>query len=231
MPGQPDPPTLVAQSETAITIAWTAPSSDGGDPIIAYEVRWNGGSGSTFTALTTHSNLSSLQYTKATLLNAGTTYEFKVVATNDVGSGVESGSVAIRAAQAPIAPAAPTKASAAKTSIQITWQAPTDDGSSEITGYAVYWDNNSGVIDASTAIATTDAQTLTYSQSGLSEGLYYKFAVLATNDIGSSPISGSVSIIAATAPGNPQTPSLLSQSKTQIGITWNDPVDLGGTPL
>ena len=55
--------------------------------------------------------------------------------------------------------------------------------------------------------------------------------MLAFNDIDKGPLSDSVSIIAATVPGPPQTPTLQSQSKTQIGITWNDPVDLGGTPL
>ena len=55
--------------------------------------------------------------------------------------------------------------------------------------------------------------------------------MLALNEIGESSVSASVSIIAATVPGIPQTPSLLSQSKTQIGIAWSDPVDLGGSPL
>lgn len=57
VPSQPDPPTMVSQSKTAITIAWTAPASDGGSPLIAYEVQWNSGSGSTFTALSTHTDL------------------------------------------------------------------------------------------------------------------------------------------------------------------------------
>ena len=78
----------------------------------------------------------------------------------------------------------------------------------------MFWDDNTGVVDGSTAIATTSAQTLTYLQSGLSAGLYYKFAVLAFNEIDQSPISDATSIIAATVPGIPQTPSLLSQSKT-----------------
>jgi hypothetical protein len=72
---------------------------------------------------------------------------------------------------------------------------------------------------------------LTFSKSGLDQGLYYKFAVAAVNAIGTSDKAESVPIIAATIPGVPQTPSLLYQSKTAIGIQWSDPLDLGGTTL
>lgn len=64
----------------------------------SYEVRWNGGSGSTFTSIATHTDLMNLAYTRNSLLTPGTTYEFKVVAFNDVGSSLESGAVAIKAA-------------------------------------------------------------------------------------------------------------------------------------
>ena len=214
IPGQPSAPSQVSQSKTSITISWTPPTSDGGDSIVAYEVRWNAGSGSVFSALKTHTDLAILQYTKDTLLSAGSTYEFKVVAINEVGPSIESGSVAIKAADAPASPLAPSKVSADRTSIQISWQAPNDDGASEITGYKVFWDNNTGTVDTVNAIATVNAQTLTYLKTGLTEGLFYKFAVLATNEIGESEVSDSASIIAATIPGQPQTPSLLSQSKT-----------------
>ena len=55
------------------------------------------------------------------MLTAGTTYEFKVVAINEVGPSLESPAIAIKAAQAPIAPSAPSKASADQSSIQIVW--------------------------------------------------------------------------------------------------------------
>ena len=51
------------------------------------------------------------------------------------------------------------------------------------------------------------------------------------NEIGTSSKAESAPIIAATVPGVPQTPSLLYQSKTAIGIQWSDPLELGGTPL
>ena len=98
MPDIPGTPQLVSQSRTSITISWSAPSSDGGSPITAYEILWNGGSGSTFISIATHTDLENLQYTRDAGLEAGTVYEFKVVAVNEVGPSLETASVAIKAA-------------------------------------------------------------------------------------------------------------------------------------
>jgi hypothetical protein len=54
---------------------------------------------------------------------------------------------------------------------------------------------------------------------------------VAYNSIGSGVISDSISIMAAVAPDAPSQPTLESQSKTQIGIKWDDPLDDGGSPL
>lgn len=62
----------------------------------------------------------------------------------------------------------------------------------------------------STPVGTTSYQTLSFTKSGLTAGLYYKFAVSAVNDLGESLHSSSVSIIAATLPGQVATPTLYS---------------------
>ena len=152
---------MASQSETSITITWTQPLS-GGDPIPGYKIQWNGGSGSVFSTITTHVDLLNLSYTRDTTLSPGTTYEFRVIASNEVGDSTPSDSTAIKAASPPDAPDAPTKLSADKTSIQISWTAPDHDGSATITGYKIYWDNNTGTI-INTAIETTSWQTLTFS--------------------------------------------------------------------
>ena len=83
----------------------------------------------------------------------------------------------------------------------------------------------------STAVGTTSYQTLSFTQSGLTAGLSYKFQVSAVNIIGESLKSSTVSIIAASVPGTVATPTLYSQSKTAIGINWNVPLDDGGSPV
>jgi hypothetical protein len=153
------------------------------------------------------------------------------VAVNAFGNSTASTTVALKAAQVPDTPAASVKSEADQTSISITWSAPAYDGSSSLIGYKIFWDNNTGTIITASPIGTTPYQTLSFTKSGLTAGLYYKFAVSAINDLGESLKSNSVTIIAATVPNQVSTPSLYSQSKTSIGISWTDPLENGGTPI
>jgi titin len=72
---------------------------------------------------------------------------------------------------------------------------------------------------------------LTYSVTGLTTNRYYTFAVTAVNVVGESSRATSAAIITATVPGQPSTPSLISQSKTSINIGWSNPINTGGTSL
>jgi len=54
----------------------------------------------------------SLQYTQASGITAGVTYEFRIIAVNGVGNSSASTSIAIKAAQIPDAPSTPVKSAA-----------------------------------------------------------------------------------------------------------------------
>jgi titin len=101
VPSKPDAPILVSQSETSITTSWLIPSDEGGTLIIGYKVQWNGGSGSTFSTIHTQIDLSSLSFTKSDNIQAGKTYEFRIIASNAVGDSDPSDSTAILAAAVP----------------------------------------------------------------------------------------------------------------------------------
>jgi hypothetical protein len=172
----------------------------------------------------------SLVFSKTTSIVGGVTYEFKIVATNVIGDSVASISLPILAAQVPSAPQSLVKYFADKTSITVSWAIPANDGSSAIIGYNVYFDNGSGTI-SSTAIGSTTWQTLTFSKTALTTNTNYLFAVSAYNAVGDGPQATSIPILTATVPGQPQTPALVSSSKSSLQISWSDPVDLGGTTL
>ena len=73
--------------DNKITIDWDPPSSDGGSPITAYSLYWDAGVNSAeATTLLTTTAASTTFYT-ATGLTRGTTYKFKVLATNVVNDG------------------------------------------------------------------------------------------------------------------------------------------------
>jgi hypothetical protein len=230
VPEQPPIPTLVARTESSIHFSYSPPPDYGAPAVIGYYILWNGGSGSSFTILSTNSDLSLLEYQKSADILGGVTYEFKIVALNIVGESVPSPIMAILAAQPPTAPLQLQRFIADKTSISVQWQPPESDGSTAITGYNLYWDNATGNI-IQMVIGTTSWQTLSFSLAALTTNRYYKFGVTAVNSAGEGPMAVSDAIITATVPGQPQTPALKSSSKVHIEVMWSDPLDLGGTTL
>jgi titin len=79
---------------------------------------------------------------------------------------------------------------------------------------------------------TSDANTFTYSVSGLTTGETYQFKVVAHNFIGDSEDSDILSVIAATVPLQPQAPVKVSADQGQITIRWVAAVhETGSTSL
>ena len=66
------------------------------------------------------------------------------------------------------------------------WTTPSDDGSSSLTGYVLYWDQGAG--DGNfVQLAVTNTATKTFAKStGLTTGQVYQFKVAAQNAIGLS---------------------------------------------
>jgi hypothetical protein len=126
-----------------------------------------------------------------------------------------------------VAPA-PYKYTAATTGIEIRWTVP-ESGGSVISDYKVYWDaglSNFVLLGTSSGFLSFTATSV----HGVVGGTAYSFKVSAVNDVGEGPLSDSVSIIAATVPETPVIPTLVSQSQTEIVVSWVAPAD-GGSPL
>src|SRR5205085_6291348 len=97
VPGAPGS-VSAARGDASATVTWTAPQSDGGSPILSYEVTAAPGGA---TASTTGALMASV-----TGLTNGTAYTFTVRATNAVGQGsASSPSSAVTPAAVPGAPA------------------------------------------------------------------------------------------------------------------------------
>ena len=67
-----------------------------------------------------------------------------MIAQNEVGDSEPSDPTSLRAAVAPDAPSAPVKTFANGSTIEISWNAPADNGGSVITKYEVFSDDTSG---------------------------------------------------------------------------------------
>ena len=116
-----------------VGLTWSAVSSDGGSPVIDYQISFKIGSGS-YSVLAT--GIPTTSYT-ASSLTADVVYTFKVTARTLVGLGTDSSEVNVRAAAKPSVPAAPITSVNSNTSVTIIWSAPSTNGGSAITGYTV----------------------------------------------------------------------------------------------
>ncbi len=209
----PDAPTGVtaAAGDRSATVSWTA-AGDEGSPVTGYTVT----DGSGDTCSTPDGSTTSCTVTG---LTNGTAYTFTVTATNADGTGAAS--VASNSVTPSTVPDAPTGviAQAASEGAQVSWTAPSDEGSA-ITGYTV----SDGLGDSCT---TPDGSTTVCAVSGLTNGDSYTFTVTATNADGTG---------AASLASNPVTPESVPDAPTGLvatagdqsaSLTWAAPSDEG----
>ncbi len=173
----PGAPTIGAATpgNAQASIAFTAPASNGGSAIISYTVTCNAG-GITGTGPTSPITVMGL--------TNGTTYNCSVVATNGVGPGAASATVAVTPVTVPGAPtigaATPGNAQAS-----IAFTAPASTGGSTIISYTVTC--NAGGI-------TGTGPTSPITVSGLNNGTTYNCSVVATNGVGPGTASATVAV-------------------------------------
>ena len=169
-----------------VTLRWRAPTNDGGEPILRYEYDQDGSGTwiSTDGTATSHT---------VTGLNNGQTYTFRVRAVNALGNGAV---VMLEATPSPSTgrggggggggggpritrPGAPENllAEGGDGQVKLTWEAPEDDGGSEITDYQYRINGR----NPWTSIGSTQT---THTLTGLVNGTAYVFEVRAVNRIG-----------------------------------------------
>jgi hypothetical protein len=138
-----------------------------------------------------------LTYTDMGLTN-GVTYYYQVSATNSIGEGSKSSEVQATPGAPPTAPRS-LSATPAAGQVTLTWQAPSSDGGLPISGYEIYRSTSSG--DESFLVRI--GVVLTYSNTGLTNGVTYYYQVTALNPMGDSPLSSEVSAKPIAAPTSP----------------------------
>src|SRR5438094_1595706 len=84
--------------------------------------------------------------------------------------------------------------------ITISWQAPSSNGGSAITGYKIYRSTSSGT----EGLYTTIGNVTSYNNTGLASGHTYFYKVTAVNNAGTSPQSNEASATTFSIPSAPQ---------------------------
>ncbi|HET7337822.1 MAG TPA: fibronectin type III domain-containing protein [Candidatus Nitrosotalea sp.] len=186
VPQSPTGLSATAASSSEIDLSWTAPSNDGGSAITGYSIERSTDSGSTWNTLVANTGSSSTTYSDIGLTSS-TSYTYRVSAINSVGTGSPSNVASATTSVSTSVPQSPTGLTASAISsstINLSWNAPGNDGGSAIIGYKIERTTMGGTW--SVIVPNTGSTTTTYSDTGLLPLLTYTYRVSAINSVGTS---------------------------------------------
>ena len=218
---------IVTPGNTAATLTWAVPTTDGGSAIVGYRIERSVNSGATWSTIVANSASTATTYTNTGLTN-GTSYNFRVSALNAVTVGASSLAGSVVPAGVPVAPTALT-ATPTNGAVVLVWTRPLNDGGNAITGYLVESSNDGGT-NWTTAIANTNSTVASTTVSGLTNGNQYSFRISAINAVGSGAASTVVAATPASVPTVPQS-LVTTASHGQVVLSWNAPASNGGSDV
>ena len=232
-PGAPTGLKATADGDTAIDLAWDAPSDTGSSAIAGYLIEVSEDDGANWSDLEANTNSTATSY-RHTGLQAGSRRSYRVSAINASGPGSPSGT-ATATTGSPGAPAAPTNLIAnasSETTIELAWDAPSDTGSSAITGYRIEVSEDGGTVWTDLE-ANTNSTATAYSHGGLQVGSERHYRVSAINAGGTGPPSevAGATTVAAGAPGRPTSLAAMADGETAIDLSWGPPADSGASAI
>ena len=127
--------------------------------------------------------------------DAGKTISVRVNFRDDAGykESVTSQATEVVAATVPSAPQSMTVTSGSQTQeLDVSWQAPSSNGGSAVTGYRVQWKESTDSWDTADDVSEATETGTTHTISGLTGGVEYAVRVMASNDVGDGPASTEV---------------------------------------
>ncbi len=184
-----------AVSSSQINLSWSAPSNNGGSPVTGYMIERSKDNGITWSTIVSNTGSASTIYLDAGLVHS-TTYTYQVSAINSAGTSVSSNTAsAITLNTVPTPPTGLT-ATANLLQINLSWNSPTDNGGSAMTGYMIERSTDDGYT-WNTIVSNTGNTGTTYMDKNVLPLMTYTYRVSAINDVGTSSPSN---IASATTP-------------------------------
>jgi len=165
---------------------------------------------------------------------AGKTYRLKSRSTNAVGASEYSLEAFIAFGPVPGAPGQPQRVSSTRTSLTLSWTAPTSSaGDLPILGYVLNMDDGLTKHLAPVYVGNGLPGILQYTVGGLTTGLPYLLSAQAIDQNGYSSHSPMASYYACIAPPSIARPVYVSSdwSTKAITVQWERPADNGGCAI
>lgn len=208
VPSAPQMP-IGAHGSAQVALSWKAPVSNGSANVIGYLVTpYKAGVAQPVRAYNANTTQT------VTGLTNGSTYTFKVAASNAAGTSIQSVATVPVTVGAPVAPrtvkAVPVTTAVATGSLTVTFTAPANNGAA-ITGYGVTCVSSNLGVTRTASLAGAVAAPVTVT--GLTTAKTYTCTVTATNSRGTSPAGTSASVIV----GAPAAPTGLTVTKVASG--------------
>ncbi len=228
VPTVPTSLAATASGPTIVNLSWSAPENNGGATITGYRVEGSTSSSGPWTLLAM--SQTGLTYSH-TGRRAATVYYYQVRALNSAGMGaVGTVNATTGAATVPGAPASIQVQAYGRTVLGITWQAPTNTGGIDVSGYDIEWSptgtGNWNMLSAEGAMAV---------HTGLVANFRGYYRVRARNTVGPGPwamqngrTANNVNP-AVTSP--PRSLTATASGRTLIELSWDAPSNTGGAPV
>ena len=233
-PGEPQGPLVVTGiTKERCCLAWKPPQQDGGSKISHYVVERRETGRLVWTVVDPKVTNTCLKVTK---LLEGNEYIFRVHAVNNFGGGPAIESAAVIIKDPYVTPGSPKSLEVShikKDSMVLTWEAPSEDGGSPITGYIIEKHDKEGVrwIRCNRQTVTD----VTFKVTGLLESHNYEFRVAAENSVGVGEPSPPTVLYKALdpifTPGPPHHPRVTDTTKTSVFLSWGKPACDGGCEI
>ncbi len=216
-------------SGTSAYLSWTRPLMTGGSAITSYTTWQSTDNGATWSSIAvTNANVRNIRVNS---LAYGVQYQFRVTATNAVGSSAPSSTLALqlRGTGTPNPPSS-IRATVSTTSITLVWSEVIAKAA-PVTDYIVEFrtDNSSGWAILNDGVSTALTATLTK----MTPDLPVSMRVKAVNSYGASPPSATVTVTPRSAATVPTAPLSVSATAgdTRVAVRWVTPASSGGSAI
>ena len=222
----------------SIELDWDPPDDDGGSPITGYSIRASKDR-SQYTLLRSPTgDLAADTVTEFVHdeLDSDEEWHYLVWAVNAVGDGDATGATGRTKREGDV-PDPPTELRAeaeSATAIRLDWDAPTNTGTSDISGYRIEVSPDGNVNTWTDRVANTGNDNTTFRDTGLQPNTTRHYRVRAINDTGESDPSDpaqATTVTVTTVPDSPTNLIATAQGQDQINLSWTAPAYDGGSAI